>query len=126
MLLAHISIPISAAAARSCTALSTSTTPTWSPSLTLREPGRGGGERGYRQLRPPEEYQVARQILGSLNYPLYLIPGNHDDKAHFLSIFTRCARSWATIRKICAMRWMTSPPACCLSIPVMPARQKAG
>ena len=31
----------------------------------------------------PEEYQVARQILGSLNYPLYLIPGNHDDKAHF-------------------------------------------
>ena len=32
----------------------------------------------------PEEYQVARQILGSLNYPLYLIPGNHDDKAHFL------------------------------------------
>lgn len=32
----------------------------------------------------PEEYQVARQILGSLNYPLYLIPGNHDDKALFL------------------------------------------
>ena len=32
----------------------------------------------------PEEYQMARQILGSLNYPLYLIPGNHDDKAHFL------------------------------------------
>ena len=32
----------------------------------------------------PEEYQVARQILGSLNYPLYLIPGNHDDKTHFL------------------------------------------
>ncbi len=27
---------------------------------------------------------MARQILGSLNYPLYLIPGNHDDKAHFL------------------------------------------
>lgn len=32
----------------------------------------------------PEEYQAARQILGSLNYPLYLIPGNHDDKALFL------------------------------------------
>ncbi|WP_373926125.1 metallophosphoesterase, partial [Enterobacter hormaechei] len=32
----------------------------------------------------PEEYEVARQILGSLNYPLYLIPGNHDDKALFL------------------------------------------
>ena len=32
----------------------------------------------------PEEYQVARQILGSLNYPLYLIPGNHDDKELFL------------------------------------------
>lgn len=27
---------------------------------------------------------MARQILGSLNYPLYLIPGNHDDKVHFL------------------------------------------
>ena len=32
----------------------------------------------------PQEYEVARQILGSLNYPLYLIPGNHDDKALFL------------------------------------------
>ncbi|VAS27039.1 alcohol dehydrogenase [Klebsiella pneumoniae] len=126
----------------------------------------------------PEEYQVARQILGSLNYPLYLIPGNHDDKAHFLehlhplcpqlgndpqnmryavddfatrllfidSSHAGTSKGWltdetigwleaqlfeggdkpATIRKICAMRWMTSPPACCLSTPVMPARQKAG
>jgi 3',5'-cyclic AMP phosphodiesterase CpdA len=32
----------------------------------------------------PQEYEVARQILGSLNYPLYLIPGNHDDKELFL------------------------------------------
>ena len=32
----------------------------------------------------PEEYRVARQILGSLDYPLFVIPGNHDDKAHFL------------------------------------------
>lgn len=32
----------------------------------------------------PQEYEVARQILGNLNYPLYLIPGNHDDKALFL------------------------------------------
>lgn len=74
----------------------------------------------------PEEYQVARQILGSLNYPLYLIPATTTTKPIFSSIFIRCARSWATIRKICAMRWMTSPPACCLSTPVMPARQKAG
>lgn len=32
----------------------------------------------------PQEYLVARQILGSLNYPLFIIPGNHDDKAHLL------------------------------------------
>lgn len=32
----------------------------------------------------PQEYQVARRVLGGLNYPLLLIPGNHDDKAHFL------------------------------------------
>ncbi|EMM5418605.1 phosphodiesterase [Citrobacter amalonaticus] len=32
----------------------------------------------------PEEYRVARQILGALHSPLLLIPGNHDDKAHFL------------------------------------------
>lgn len=32
----------------------------------------------------PDEYQVARQVPGDLNYPLLLIPGNHDDKAHFL------------------------------------------
>ncbi|MEY8710783.1 phosphodiesterase [Mangrovibacter phragmitis] len=32
----------------------------------------------------PEEYQVARQVLGALRYPLLVIPGNHDDKAHFL------------------------------------------
>ncbi len=32
----------------------------------------------------PEEYRMARQILGGLDYPLFVIPGNHDDKAHFL------------------------------------------
>lgn len=32
----------------------------------------------------PDEYQVAHQILGYLNYPLFIIPGNHDDKNHFL------------------------------------------
>ncbi|AUH02141.1 phosphodiesterase [Prodigiosinella confusarubida] len=32
----------------------------------------------------PAEYQVARQILGYLRYPLYIIPGNHDDKTYFL------------------------------------------
>lgn len=31
----------------------------------------------------PEEYQVARQILGSLNYPLYLIPGTTTTKPIF-------------------------------------------
>ncbi|NMP25468.1 phosphodiesterase [Rahnella sp. SAP-1] len=31
------------------------------------------------------EYQVARQVLGNLRYPLYIIPGNHDDKAQFLA-----------------------------------------
>ncbi|STV14785.1 3',5'-cyclic-nucleotide phosphodiesterase [Klebsiella pneumoniae subsp. pneumoniae] len=74
----------------------------------------------------PEEYQVARQILGSLNYPLYLIPGNHDDKAHFLEHLHPLCPQLGNDPQICAMRWMTSPPACCLSTPVMPARQKAG
>lgn len=32
----------------------------------------------------PQEYRRAREILGTLRYPLFLIPGNHDDKAHFL------------------------------------------
>jgi Icc protein len=30
------------------------------------------------------EYQVARRTLSNLHYPLYIIPGNHDDKAQFL------------------------------------------
>lgn len=30
-----------------------------------------------------EEYAAARRILGYLNYPVYLIPGNHDDKIEF-------------------------------------------
>ncbi|CAK9884361.1 MAG: 3',5'-cyclic adenosine monophosphate phosphodiesterase CpdA [Candidatus Erwinia impunctatus] len=30
------------------------------------------------------EYKVARQILSMLDYPLLLIPGNHDDKALFM------------------------------------------
>ncbi|MFP1739629.1 phosphodiesterase [Lonsdalea quercina] len=29
------------------------------------------------------EYRMARQTLGALDYPLYLIPGNHDDKTYF-------------------------------------------
>lgn len=32
----------------------------------------------------PQEYQEARRVLGMLDYPLYVIPGNHDDKSHFL------------------------------------------
>lgn len=32
----------------------------------------------------PEEYQQARSTLGRLQYPLFIIPGNHDDKTHFL------------------------------------------
>lgn len=30
------------------------------------------------------EYEVARRTLSNLRYPLYIIPGNHDDKAQFL------------------------------------------
>ncbi|RLM21692.1 phosphodiesterase [Brenneria alni] len=32
----------------------------------------------------PQEYQVARRVLQMLDYSLYVIPGNHDDKRHFL------------------------------------------
>jgi Icc protein len=32
----------------------------------------------------PQEYEVARRTLGNLRYPLFIIPGNHDDKAQFL------------------------------------------
>lgn len=31
-----------------------------------------------------QEYQVARNVLQMLNYPMYIIPGNHDDKQKFL------------------------------------------
>lgn len=33
------------------------------------------------------EYQVAKRLLGYLNYPVYLIPGNHDNKSNFLNSF---------------------------------------
>ncbi|QTF09938.1 phosphodiesterase [Brenneria izadpanahii] len=33
----------------------------------------------------PQEYQVARNILQMLDYPMYVIPGNHDDKHNFLN-----------------------------------------
>lgn len=33
----------------------------------------------------PQEYQVARNILQMLDYPIYVIPGNHDDKRNFLN-----------------------------------------
>lgn len=33
----------------------------------------------------PQEYQVARNVLRMLDYPLYVIPGNHDDKLNFLN-----------------------------------------
>lgn len=65
MLLAHISDTHFAAAARSCTALSTSMppTPTWSPSLTLRErPDAVVVSGDIVNCGRPEEYQVARQI----------------------------------------------------------------
>lgn len=32
----------------------------------------------------PEEYTMARRILGQVTIPLYIIPGNHDYNAHFL------------------------------------------
>lgn len=34
-----------------------------------------------------EEYQVVCQIFGSLNYLLYLIFGNYDDKVYFFEYF---------------------------------------
>ncbi|ASN87098.1 MULTISPECIES: phosphodiesterase [Pectobacterium] len=33
----------------------------------------------------PQEYQVAQRVLQMLDYPMYVIPGNHDDKQHFLN-----------------------------------------
>ncbi|WP_413734608.1 phosphodiesterase [Sodalis sp. RH21] len=36
----------------------------------------------------PGEYRLARRILSQLNYPLYMIPGNHDSKAYFLDAFS--------------------------------------
>ncbi len=33
----------------------------------------------------PQEYQMAQRVLQMLDYPLYVIPGNHDDKPHFLN-----------------------------------------
>lgn len=32
----------------------------------------------------PQEYEMARQILGQIDYPCYVIPGNHDNKKNFL------------------------------------------
>ena len=49
----------------------------------------------------PEEYEVARQILGSLNYPLYLIPGNHDDKALFLEyLYPLCPQPGGYVERL--------------------------
>jgi 3',5'-cyclic AMP phosphodiesterase CpdA len=36
-----------------------------------------------------EEYERLRDILGPLAMPLYLIPGNHDDRANLVQIFDR-------------------------------------
>ncbi|WP_213992031.1 phosphodiesterase [Sodalis sp. dw_96] len=36
----------------------------------------------------PGEYRLARRMLGMLDYPLYVIPGNHDNKAFFLDAFS--------------------------------------
>ncbi|MEC5342844.1 phosphodiesterase [Brenneria populi] len=33
----------------------------------------------------PREYQVAHNVLQMLDYPMYVIPGNHDDKQNFLN-----------------------------------------
>lgn len=35
----------------------------------------------------PSEYRLARRLLGQLDYPLYLIPGNHDNKDYFIDAF---------------------------------------
>jgi Icc protein len=35
-----------------------------------------------------QEYLVARQTLGYLRYPLYVVPGNHDNKQEFLRAFS--------------------------------------
>lgn len=39
-----------------------------------------------------EEYIMARRILSLLDYPVYLIPGNHDNNAHMVDGFTGFAR----------------------------------
>jgi 3',5'-cyclic AMP phosphodiesterase CpdA len=31
----------------------------------------------------PEEYETAREVLGALPMPVYVIPGNHDNRANF-------------------------------------------
>jgi 3',5'-cyclic AMP phosphodiesterase CpdA len=49
----------------------------------------------------PEEYEVFRQILGSLNYPLYSSPATTTIKRCFWSTCIRCARSSAAMRKTC-------------------------
>lgn len=35
----------------------------------------------------PDEYELLREILGELPLPLYLIPGNHDDRANLRAAF---------------------------------------
>jgi Icc protein len=71
------------------------------------------------------EYQVARRTLSNLHYPLYIIPGNHDDKAQFLESMG-CVRCWGLTRRICTMRSMILTCACCLSTPAYPASRRAG
>ncbi len=34
-----------------------------------------------------EEYAMLRELLGTLEMPVYLVPGNHDDRANFRRVF---------------------------------------
>jgi 3',5'-cyclic-AMP phosphodiesterase len=35
-----------------------------------------------------DEYCMAKRILGQLDYPIYLLPGNHDNNGNFLAAFS--------------------------------------
>src|SRR5471032_711902 len=68
----------------------------------------------------PQEYRVARRTLQNLHYPLYIIPGNHDDKAQFLEALHPLCPDWVMTRKTCAMPWTILICVCCLSTAALP------
>lgn len=47
----------------------------------------------------PDEYKMARRILGQVTIPLYLIPGNHDNNASFLDALSDLCPPLQTVKK---------------------------